>query len=115
MSKRRLSELSGAEKDEWDTPHAAVLPLVRFLDHNGRYSEPCAGAGDLARHLRKAGIPVGEAYDIAPRAADVDQADVLLRVPEYPAIANPPFSKAALLPLLRVSVKWPAASCCRGT
>ena len=29
---------------------------------------------------------------------------------EYPAITNPPFSKAALLPLLRVSVNWPAAS-----
>lgn len=51
MGKR--SSFDRAERDYYQTPSAAVVPLIPFLP-TGRFSfaEPCAGDGRLIKHIR---------------------------------------------------------------
>jgi hypothetical protein len=106
MSKRRTSDLVLPAKDHWDTPASAVAPLLRHLLPTV-ITEPCGGAGALAAHLRAAGIEVAEAYDIAPRADGIEVGDAAVRVPRHMAVTNPPFSRAACLPILMAACGWP--------
>lgn len=81
----------------WATPRAAVAPLVPHLPTGGcTWIEPCAGDGDLARHLVDlwpAGGFTG-AYDIAPRAEGVMQADAMeMKARPGLYITNPPWPR----------------------
>ena len=49
MSKR--SNFERREADFYPTPRAAVLPLIPYLRGIRTLAEPCAGDGDLVRHL----------------------------------------------------------------
>jgi hypothetical protein len=49
------------------TPREAVLPLLPHLGKSTTFIEPCAGAGDLIRHLESFGHDCCGAADIAPQ------------------------------------------------
>lgn len=52
-------------RDFYPTPLAAALPVVEWLEPDGlAFAEPCAGDGDLVRHLELAGLRCAYAGDI---------------------------------------------------
>src|SRR3954454_17299768 len=56
MGKR--SSFERREADFYATPRSAVLPLIPYLRSAGikTFAEPCAGEGDLVRHLGSFGL-----------------------------------------------------------
>jgi hypothetical protein len=64
MGKR--SDFERAPRDLYPTPEKALLPLLSHLPPRARFIEPCAGKGDLVRHLVKHQcIPI-DRFDIQP-------------------------------------------------
>ena len=63
MGKR--SSFERREADFYPTPAKAVLPLVPFLRGIRTFAEPCAGEGDLVRHLELFGLRCVYAGDIS--------------------------------------------------
>jgi len=61
----KRSSFARKERDFYPTPYEAVLPLLPHLPPALVYDEPCAGEGDLIRHLQKAGHRVDAHYDLA--------------------------------------------------
>ena len=64
MGKR--SSFERREADFYPTPAKAVLPLVPFLRGIRTFAEPCAGEGDLVRHLESFGLRCVYAGDRMP-------------------------------------------------
>jgi hypothetical protein len=54
MGKR--SNFERRERDFYPTPRAAVVPLIPHLRGIRTFAEPCAGEGDLVRHLESFGL-----------------------------------------------------------
>ncbi len=112
MGKR--SAFERVERDFYPTPEAAVLPLLPHLPRGTTFVEPCAGDGRLMRHLEKHGMSCLWAFDIAPRHADVDQADALGpgAVSAYTdpsvecIITNSPWDRALLHPMINAFRRW---------
>jgi len=102
MGKR--SSFERRPMDFYATPEAAVLPLLPWLPANARFCEPCAGQGDLIRHLMKDGHSCVSAFDLSPdtpypeknalqlERADIDTANYI--------ITNPPWSRDVLHPMI---------------
>jgi hypothetical protein len=97
-------------RDFYPTPLKAVTPLVGHLPDAFTFCEPCAGAGDLVRHLE--GLFEGCAcflpIDIEPQIDWVTTADansLTSEALEYCdfIITNPPFTNSILSPLMD---KW---------
>jgi hypothetical protein len=64
MGKR--SNLPRHDRDFYPTPLKAVLPLVPHLRGIRAFAEPCAGEGDLVRHLESFGLwPCNRSQNIA--------------------------------------------------
>lgn len=65
MGKR--SNFPKVPRDLYVTPYRAVLPLVPYLraERVRTFAEPCAGNGDLVRHLESFGLRCTYAGDIA--------------------------------------------------
>jgi len=61
MGKR--SSFERRPMDFYATPEEAVLPLLPYLPRHTRFCEPCAGYGDLIRHLEKHGHECITAFD----------------------------------------------------
>lgn len=93
MSKRTPG-LPQRPRGFWPTPLEAVRPLISHLPAEANWIEPCAGAGDLARHLGQlwpAGRLIG-AFDIEPQAEGIAVADACaLRATPDLFITNPPW------------------------
>jgi hypothetical protein len=98
MGKR--SDFPRIERDAYDTPAEAVMPLLDHLKPRTRFIDPCAGAGCLANHFERFGhICVGR-FDLPDRDAtsarydDVELAAIFLsnlpweRTTLHPAIIN---------------------------
>ena len=96
MGKR--SNFERRERDFYPTPFKAVRPLIPHLDGIRGFAEPCAGEGDLIRHLESFGLRCVYAGDIATGrdALDLTSDDIA----GAPVITNPPFSRKSQ-PLLR--------------
>ena len=99
MGKR--STFQRRERDCYDTPRSAVLPLLTHLPRTFTFAEPCAGAGQLIRLLEAAGGTCVAAFDIAPRAPDIPEADALeLELDDLRGcdliVTNPPWSRPVL-------------------
>lgn len=96
MGKR--SNFPRRSKDVYDTPAEAVTPLLRHLPSCTLFYEPCAGRGDLVRHLENAGHICVRKADIEPRAPDVFQEDALAASVWHPGlvITNPPWHRPTL-------------------
>ncbi len=64
MGKR--SNFERREADFYPTPRSAVLPLIPYLRATGTktFAEPCAGEGDLVRHLESFGLACVDSGDI---------------------------------------------------
>lgn len=65
MGKR--SDFEREKLDFYPTPMEAVTPLLPHLRANTRFCEPCAGAGDLVRHLEAHGHVCTSAFDVEPQ------------------------------------------------
>lgn len=100
MGKR--SDFKRIERDFYPTPEAAVLPLLPHLEEETRFDEPCAGDGQLVRHLQEAGHICEQASDIEPRVGFVNKCDVFkVAVCEGDMfITNPPWDRKILHPLI---------------
>jgi len=92
MGKR--SNFRRKKSDLYPTPFKAVEPLFPFLNGTHRFAEPCAGKGDLIKHLKQAGL------DCIYRG-DVDSGqNALLRNRygrgKYAIITNPPHTRSEM-------------------
>ena len=63
--------------EAYDTPAEAVVPLLPHLQPGTYFIDPCAGAGELIKHLSAAGHICVDAFDIEPRAAGLRALDFL--------------------------------------
>lgn len=89
MGKR--SSFERVPRDFYPTPYEAVLPLLPFID--GSFAEPCAGAGDLVRHL--------ERHDLKCVWHSDHEADArTLKRPASQYITNPPWDRKILHPII---------------
>lgn len=100
MGKR--SNFKRIARDFYPTPKAAVVPLLPHVPRGATFYEPCAGAGDLVSHLKKAGLKCVLAFDTEPKAESVDFGDAL---DFYGSdanffITNPPWDRKTLHPLI---------------
>ena len=103
MGKR--SDFPRIDKDAYDTPEAAVIPLLPHLPKRPfTFWEPCAGRGDLMDHLFKlTKAECSLASDIVPRADGIEQYDALKGIKDISAdyiITNPPWSRDLLHPMI---------------
>src|SRR6476646_8645680 len=62
MGKR--SNFERREADFYPTPLDAVVPLIPYLSSVKSFAEPCAGNGDLVRHLESFGLACVYSGDI---------------------------------------------------
>jgi hypothetical protein len=95
MGKR--SDFIRKPRDYYQTPLAAVKPLIPHLPANFTFCEPCAGDGRLITHLEQLTDCVcSAAYDIEPQTSDIDELDAT-ELTEYDLadadliITNPPW------------------------
>lgn len=65
---KRSPNFKKKKNSAYDTPDHAVWPLIPHLQPGITFAEPCAGKGDLIRHLQGEGFKCNYASDIAPRA-----------------------------------------------
>lgn len=96
MGKR--SDYERKPRDFYQTPVAAVRPLLPFLPKTLLFIEPCAGDGRLIDHIETAheNAECVAAYDIEPQRDDIEELDALdLTGAEVPngslIITNPPW------------------------
>ena len=59
----------------YPTPFAAVEPLIKHLPNKFTFSEPCAGDGNLCRHLEYYGGVCMWASDISPQVEGIIEND----------------------------------------
>ena len=95
MGKR--SNFERREADFYPTPRAAVVPLIPHLRGIRTFAEPCAGDGDLVRHLESFGLR-------CVYAGDIRTGQDALEVHDYGAadaiITNPPWSREPMHSLI---------------
>ncbi len=103
MGKR--SDFERKPRDFYPTPFAAVEPLITHLPQGFQFAEPCAGDGQLCRHLEYFGGTCMWASDIEPQAEGIHTSsyDKLgleeLIETEY-IITNPPRDRKILHPMI---------------
>lgn len=107
MGKR--SDYERKPLDLYPTPLAAVGALLPHLAPRTRFCEPCAGAGDLIRHLEGSGHQCVSAFDVVPRSAGIRSADASFMQREDLGgadliITNPPWDRPALHQIIERSV-----------
>lgn len=104
MSKRSAN-FDRQPRDLYPTPYRAAKPLLPFLPEGIKYCEPCAGAGDLVKHLMGTAECVA-AYDIEPLAGWIERHDaVFLNKADLKGaqliITNPPWERTVLHQIIR--------------
>ena len=88
MGKR--SDVTRFARDSYATPPQAIPPLLPYLNGVRTFAEPCAGKGDLIRHLESHGLSCVASGDIAEGCdalkwtiADCRLADIVITNPPY--------------------------------
>ena len=94
MGKR--SDFERREQDFYPTPYAAVLPLLPHLAPGTFFHEPCAGDGDLVRHLERNGHVCSQSGDISTGQDALHIHDTQGEV----IITNPPWDRKILHSLI---------------
>jgi hypothetical protein len=103
MGKR--SDFERKPRDFYPTPFAAVEPLIQHLPEGFAFTEPCAGDGQLCRHLEYFGGTCMWASDIEPQLEGVLQNDYT-ELGENEVfesgyiITNPPWDRSLLHPMI---------------
>lgn len=105
MSKRDYGKFKRRKQDAYDTPKEAVLPLLPHLTPRTSFVEPCAGKGDLVKHLEEEDHVCLRAFDIEPRGSKILKHDALSdwQPASYSCstvITNPPWSRKILHPMI---------------
>jgi hypothetical protein len=95
MGKR--SNFERREDDFYPTPRAAVVWLIPYLRGIRTFAEPCAGDGDLVRHLEAFGLRCVYAGDIR---TGQDALAVNSYGPCDGIITNPPHTRDQMHPLI---------------
>lgn len=72
MGKR--SNFERVERDYYPTPYEAVIPLLPHLTEK-TFAEPCAGDGQLVKHLEANRLRCRWMSDIEPQAEGIHKAD----------------------------------------
>lgn len=103
MGKR--STFDRAPRDFYQTPAEAVVPLLPHLPADFSFVEPCAGAGDLVRHLASPDRRCVWQFDIEPQHPDIAPFDAFeMRLlswgPPDLIITNPPWDRRLLHPMI---------------
>ena len=100
MGKR--SNFERRERNSYDTPYAAVIPLLEHLSESTAFIEPCAGKNALINHLTQNGHKCLYASDIYPRHENIAMQCVFERPfhPEGLIITNPPWDRKILHPFI---------------
>jgi hypothetical protein len=101
MGKR--SDFQRVERDFYQTPYEAVLPLLGHLKPETRFTEPCCGNGDLVNHLARHGHKCLYESDIAIFGDVVGHCRDALSITECHGdcfITNPPWSRHILHQLI---------------
>lgn len=110
MGKRSTGVFERRERDYYPTPESAVLPLLPHLLFATRFTEPCAGNGQLAEHLKSHGHICIFQSDINPeygcRTHDATKDKLVSINPAYRHqsccfITNPPWSREILHPIIQ--------------
>jgi hypothetical protein len=104
MGKR--SDYPRREADFYPTPCAAVAPLIPYLRGIRTFAEPCAGDGDLVRHLEAHGLRCVYAGDIrtgqdALAVSSYGAADAIITNPPFKYPEDPKHSTRLLFDLIR--------------
>ena len=87
------------------TPFAAVEPLIKHLPRKFAFSEPCAGDGQLCRHLEYFGGVCMWSSDIEPQLAGIAKND-FSEIGDFEImesgfiITNPPWDRTILHPII---------------
>ncbi len=108
MGKR--SDFERKPRDFYPTPFAAVEPLIQHLPQGFTFAEPCAGDGQLCRHLEYFGGTCMWASDIEPQLEGVLQNDYS-EIGEDEVlesdfiITNPPWDRKLLHPMIEHFIK----------
>jgi hypothetical protein len=94
------SKFDRKPRDFYPTPAHAVTPLLHHLQPRTHFVEPCAGAGDLIRHLEAAGHVCVAAFDIHPLAEGIETRDACFLTRDDlkgcgTVITNPPYEEKA--------------------
>ena len=104
MGKR--SNFERKPRDFYPTPFAAVEPLIDHLQpRKFKFSEPCAGDGQLYRHLEYFGGICMWASDIEPQLAGIAKND-FTEIGDFHVlesdyiITNPPWDRSVLHPMI---------------
>jgi hypothetical protein len=92
MGKR--SDFPRRPQDDYATPLAALQPLLPHLYREALIVEPCPGAGDLARLLRR------ERFAVADIAADARSKQYDPGESSFIFVTNPPWTRAILHPII---------------
>jgi hypothetical protein len=95
MGKR--SDFPRFPQDSYNTPAAAVAPLLEHLRPRTQFIEPCAGNGQLARHLVTAGHVCAVSYDLPVDARTMRYPEAR---PGIVFITNPPWRRDLLHPII---------------
>jgi hypothetical protein len=90
MGKR--SDFERKERDLYQTPYAAVVPLLPHLPEIARFDEPCVGDGDLVKHLECHGH---KCFAIGDIFSGQDALDII-GTPADMFITNPPWNRKIL-------------------
>jgi|TARA_B110000914_G_C15408760_1_gene420768 hypothetical protein len=103
MGKR--SDFERKPRDFYPTPFAAVEPLIQHIPQGFAFAEPCAGDGQLCRHLEYFGGTCMWASDIEPQLEGVLKNDYTeigeMEVLESQyIITNPPWDRSLLHPMI---------------
>ena len=108
MGKR--SDFERKPRDFYPTPFAAVEPLVKHLTQGFTFAEPCAGDGQLCRHLEYFGGICMWASDIEPQLEGIHKNDFSeigddeVLESNY-IITNPPWNRSLLHPMIEHFIK----------
>ena len=103
MGKR--SDFERKPRDFYPTPFVAVEPLIGHLPRRFAFSEPCAGDGQLCRHLEYFGGVCMWASDIEPQLKGIAKND-FSDIGEFQVleskfiITNPPWDRTILHPMI---------------
>ena len=108
MGKR--SDFERKPRDFYPTPIEAVTPLLSHLNENFMFVEPCAGDGQLCRHLEYFGGICMWASDIEPQLEGIHKNDFSeigdneVLESNY-IITNPPWNRSLLHPMIEHFIK----------
>jgi len=103
MGKR--SNFERKPRDFYPTPFEAVIPLSKQFRGEFTFAEPCAGDGQLCRHLEHFGGICTWASDISPRLEGILENDFTeigedqVLESQY-IITNPPWDRKILHPII---------------